>query len=215
MLKRKQLSMLFLVWLMLTITPALVSANAATMFVVTSSGSGVHMRSDMNTANKSNVLCTVPYGGMVDVIGYADGGKWAHIQYDGLTGYMMSRYLAVEMPQAGTSASSQKTNSGSATQTDKSDEMPDFSNFKLVEPYDVIVRPSKPNGYVNFRWAPSMQCKVIMRCYANYPLQVIAQDRLWVQVVDDQTGYVGFMYRKFVTPIVSDDTTAHSVIVNP
>lgn len=212
MFKRGRFWTILLALLVLATIPALASANAATMFVVTNSGSGVHMRSDTSTANRDNVLCTVPYGAMVDVTGHVDGGKWAHVEYDSMTGYIMSRYLAVEMPKA---SSRQESNADRNAQSAKEEGVPDFSNFKQVEPYDVIVRPSKPNGYVNFRWAPTMQCKVIMRCYANYPLQVIAQDRLWVQVADEQTGYVGFMYRKFVTPVVYEDAVGQGVVVNP
>ena len=72
-----------------------------------------------------------------------------------------------------------------------------------------MVRPSKPNGYVNFRWAPSYDCSVIMRCYAWYALTVIAQDGSWAQVSDPQTGYVGFMNRSFLTT-VGDGTSAVS-----
>ena len=75
------------------------------------------------------------------------------------------------------------------------------------------MRPSKPNGYVNFRWAPSYDCSVIMRCYAGYALTVIAQDGSWAQVSDPQTGYVGFMNRSFLTT-VGDGTSVGAVLAN-
>ena len=202
---------LFVVLLMLAVLPVVAMANAATMYVVTNSGSSVRLRSEMDTGNRNNIICDIAYGTTVDVLGYS--GSWAHVMLaDGTQGYMMSRYLSVDAPRA---KGSSTTNNNSSNNSSSDVQLPDFSKFKKVEPYDVIVRPAKPNGYVNFRWAPSMDCKVAMRCYADYPLQVIAQDNHWVQVVDNQTGYVGFMYRKFVTAVDNDAQIGRGAVVNP
>lgn len=209
-MSKKSISLL-VVLLMLAVLPVAAMANAATMYVVTNSGSSVRLRSEMDTGNRNNIICDVAYGTTVDVTGYS--GSWAHVMLaDGTRGYMMSRYLSVDAPRAkGSSSSSNNNNNNSSSDV----QLPDFSKFKKVEPYDVIVRPAKPNGFVNFRWAPSMDCKVAMRCYADYPLQVIAQDNHWAQVVDSQTGYVGFMYRKFLTTVDNDAQIGNGVVVNP
>ena len=201
-----------LVLLMLAICPVAAMANAATMYMVSSNGLGVHMRTQTDASVRNNIICTIPYGDTVDVLSYTDGGKWAHIQYGSTSGYIMSRYLSVDKPQAVPVQSNTNNNNKNNNTTEV--ELPDFSKFQKVEPYNVIVRPSKPNGFVNFRWAPSMQCKVAMRCYADYPLQVIAQDSHWVQVMDPQTGYVGFMYRHFVTPVATDAQIGQGVVIN-
>lgn len=198
-MNRRNVSIVLLaVMLTAALLPTAALANAASMYVVTSNGYGVHMRTSTDTSNRDNILCTVPYNAVVDVLSYAGNGQWAHVAYNGLYGYVMTRYLSVE--------AGRYTPSGAAKEEEKkadktSVELPDFSKFQQVTPYDVLIRPSKPNGYVNFRWAPSMQCKVAMRCYANYPLQVIAQDAHWAQVVDAQTGRVGFVYRSFLTTV--------------
>ena len=90
--------------------------------------------------------------------------------------------------------------------------LPNFNGFEHVEPYDVVVSSAKPNGFVNFRWAPSTFCKVMQRCYANTTLTVIAQSHAWAQMQDPSTGYVGFMYRKFLPPghgLQHDQVVAH------
>ncbi|HIU20228.1 MAG TPA: SH3 domain-containing protein [Candidatus Limiplasma stercoravium] len=187
--------------------PTMASANTGSMYVKTSNGGSVHLRK-APVAPANNVLTEVPYGAVVDILGYETDQKWAHVSYTSngktWTGYMMTRYLVVQKP-----GPNPKDNPTPSTDTPK---MPDFKNFKLVTPYEVIVRPSKPNGYVNFRWAPSYDCRVAMRCYAGYSLTVIAQDGTWAQVSDPQTGYVGFMVRSFLTT-VSDGTSVGAVIL--
>lgn len=205
MKNRKVLAGLVAIVLLCMMLPAMASANTGSMYVKTSNGGSVHLRKDP-IAPANNVLTEVPYGAVVDILSYVSDHKWAHVAYTsgGRTweGYMMTRYLVVEKPTG------KKENDNKST----TPQMPNFKNFKLVEPYEVVVRPSKPNGYVNFRWAPSYDCRVIMRCYAGYPLTVIAQDNNWAQVSDPQTGYVGFMYRKYMT--VVDDGTSVGAVLN-
>lgn len=204
---KRVLTALMAVALLCTMLPAMALANTGSMYVQTSNGGSVHLRKDP-IAPANNVLTDVPYGAVVDVLSYLSDRNWAHVAYTsgGRTweGYMMTRYLVVQKPES-------KNN----TSDDTSDtpQMPDFKNFQLVDPYEVIVRPSKPNGFVNFRWAPSYDCRVIMRCYAGYALTVIAQDKNWAQVSDPQTGYVGFINRSFITT-VGDGTSVGAVLNN-
>ena len=185
--------------LLCTMLPVAALANTGSMYVKTSNGGSVHLRKDP-IAPANNVLTEVPYGAVVDILSYESDRKWAHVSYTSggrtWTGYMMTRYLVVNKPTSGGN-----TGGGSTTTTT---DVPSFKNFKLVDPYEVVVRPSKPNGYVNLRWAPSYDCRVIMRCYAGYTLTVIAQDSNWAQVSDPQTGYVGFMRRSFMTTVTAD-----------
>lgn len=207
---KRVLTALMAAVLLCTMLPAMALANTGSMYVQTSNGGSVHLRKDP-IAPANNVLTEVPYGAVVDILGYESDRNWAHVAYTsgGRTwdGYMMTRYLVVQKPAA---------KPGSKTSTDNTSttpQMPNFKNFKLVQPYEVVVRPSKPNGYVNFRWAPSYDCSVIMRCYAGYALTVIAQDGSWAQVSDPQTGYVGFMNRSFLTT-VGDGTSVGAVLAN-
>lgn len=179
--------------LAVAILPLASLANAPSMFVKTSNGGGLHLR-EQPKDHSNNVITDIPYGAVVDVLGYEQNGAWAHVQYNDCVGYVMSRYLVTEDPGVHKKAT--------PAQTKAEPRMPDFSGFEQVTPYHVLVRPAKPNGFVNFRWAPSLDCKVIMRCRANYTLTVIAQDAHWAQVMDEATGRVGFMSRNFLTTVV-------------
>ena len=207
---KRVLTALMAAVLLCTMLPAMALANTGSMYVQTSNGGSVHLRKDP-IAPANNVLTEVPYGAVVDILGYESDRNWAHVAYTsgGRTwdGYMMTRYLVVQKPA---SKPGSKTNTDNTSTTPR---MPNFKNFKLVQPYEVVVRPSKPNGYVNFRWAPSYDCSVIMRCYAGYALTVIAQDGSWAQVSDPQTGYVGFMNRSFLTT-VGAGTSGGAVLAN-
>ncbi len=57
--------------------------------VTASSGTTVNMR--VKPSITSNLVERVPVGAEVDVV--SRGSEWSMVKYDGLTGYMMSRYL--------------------------------------------------------------------------------------------------------------------------
>ncbi len=57
--------------------------------VTASSGTTVNMR--VKPSITSNLVDRVPVGAAVDVV--SKGSEWSMVKYDGLTGYMMSRYL--------------------------------------------------------------------------------------------------------------------------
>ena len=61
------------------------------------------------------------------------------------------------------------------------------------------VKPSKSGSYVNMRWAPSMSMPVITRYYDGAELYVLAENRTWCQVYDEETGVCGFMYKSLTS----------------
>ena len=67
--------------------------------------------------------------------------------------------------------------------------------------YDSVftVKPSKSGSYVNMRWAPSMSMPVITRYYDGAELYVLAENRTWCQVYDEETGVCGFMYKSLTS----------------
>ena len=66
-------------------TNALVSIQTADVMMVVSHGYA-HVRKDPNT--KSTVLATLKKGTKVDVIEKMPGGKWAHVKFDKVEGYI-------------------------------------------------------------------------------------------------------------------------------
>ena len=66
-------------------TGAPVSIQTADVMMVVSHGYA-HVRKDPNT--KSTVLATLKKGTKVDVIEKMPGGKWAHVKFDKVEGYI-------------------------------------------------------------------------------------------------------------------------------
>ena len=73
----------------------------------------------------------------------------------------------------------------------------EFLQAKTVEPYQVIVRPTRVTGWANMNWAPSRSAPVL----ANYPAQteltVLKETPNWLQVEYMPTGDVGFICREY------------------
>ena len=100
---KRVLTALMAVALLGKMLPAMALANTGSMYVQTSNGGSVHLRKDP-IAPANNVLTDVPYGAVVDVLGYLSDRNWAHVAYTsgGRTwdGYMMTRYLVVQKPKS-------------------------------------------------------------------------------------------------------------------
>ena len=75
-----------------------------------------------------------------------------------------------------------------------------FSGFKPVEHFTAEVNYPK-SSYLSLRWAPSLNSKLIRRCFNGTQLTVIAQNKDWYQVMDDETGFAGFILRKYMDPV--------------
>ena len=75
----------------------------------------------------------------------------------------------------------------------------EFRAARKVNAYTVISRPVRASGWVNLRWAPSLEAEVIATCPQGKELTVIAELRTWYQVQDPVTGMVGFISRSYVS----------------
>ena len=75
----------------------------------------------------------------------------------------------------------------------------EFLSAQKVTPYVVYVRPSRVSGWVNMRWAPSLDSSILATYKANDQLTVIYETANWLQVEDKNTGNVGFINRQYVS----------------
>ena len=181
---------LLMIVLLCLLLPA--CASAYTMYVKTSNGGAVNVRLKPSTDSES--VAKLNYGSAVEVI--QNEGAWSAVNWQGYSQpcYIQSRYLVSEYPSGKAKpASTGSTDKGATSIADV-----DFKSFKLVEPYDVYVQASHVGGYVNLRWAPSMDAAVAERVNDGSTLRVIAEGRSWYQVQDERTGYVGFMRKGFL-----------------
>ena len=209
-MKTKRILVLALTILMLTalaipalaITAEEAAETGSKMYITTQSSDTVSMRSSPGA--KYDSVFKVPYGSQVyvyeSIVNGADE-KWYRIHYydqNGkcFNGYMNERYLTYDQPKdREDKKQSDKDNSSDNTV------VVDTSMFKGFNKVGetCTVKPSKSGGYVNMRWAPSMSMPVITRYYDGAELYVLAENRTWCQVYDEETGVCGFMYKSMTS----------------
>ena len=176
-----------------------VSASAYwTMYVYTSNGKPLNMRDAPSIIG--NIMTQIPNGAAVKVNDNLDD-CWYSVTYNGYTGYSMARYLVSGSPTPTPAPYPTPTpypgGGGGAFSNDI------FFGFQPVY-YKALVRPSNPAGYVNLRWAPSLQADVNNHYYANAVLTVMSQNSLWCQVLDESGHVMGFIMRQFLNPYYGD-----------
>lgn len=209
-MKTKRILVLALTILMLTalaipalaITAEEAAETGSKMYITTQSSDTVSMRSSPGA--KYDSVFKVPYGAQVyvyeSIVNGADE-KWYRIHYydqNGkcFNGYMNERYLTYDQPKDREDEKpSGKDNSSDNTVTVDTGM---FKGFNKVGE-TCTVKPNKSGSYVNMRWAPSMSMPVITRYYDGAELYVLAENRTWCQVYDEETGVCGFMYKSMTS----------------
>ena len=160
------------------------------MYVVTANGKSLNLRSFPKTET-NNKIANIPFGEKVWVESSINEGEWCYVNYRGMEGYVVSRYLSYNKP-------SEKP-VPAPTYKPTPSEKTDYAGFVTVDLYS-MVRPSTPGGYVHMRWAPTKASPVYRDYYAGESLHVIARNNVWSQVQDVATGRVGFMMNHFLVP---------------
>lgn len=154
-----------------------------TLFVDTANGGNLRMRARPDT--NSAEVTSLKNGTALKLYAYANS-QWAYVSYKDYYGYCMVRYLSDIKP-------GQKP---SVTPVPATQQNP-YANFQSAN-YWVMVNPSVPTGFVNLRWAPSLDAPVQSIYYANKTLRVIATNGTWCQVIDDQNNVCGFMMSAYM-----------------
>ena len=187
-MNKRILSILLAAVLLLALAlPMSALANVKHRYVYTSNGGSLNMRSSP-VSHADNKIQSIPYGAEVLVESYVNNNTWAYVSYNNIAGYVMARYLVTEMPAKTKAEPAQSADAPTVS----------FKGFARAS-YDVLVRAHTPGGYVNLRWAPSMDLAVQEKVSDGAVLHVIAQNGSWAQVEDPSTGAVGFMPRSFLT----------------
>lgn len=174
----KKIAMILMIALILVVISA--AALADTMYAT---------KSIKLYNGNDEAICTIPYGAAVETHtrSLIDANRM-EVGYNGNWGWVYSDYLSAFKPAQNNSKSSTKTTTTVSNV---------FSGMKAVDPYYVIVRPTRTNGYVNLRWAPSTSAEVHGIRYNGDVLKVIAKNKTWAQVIDEGTGECGFMMLSF------------------
>ena len=193
-MKRRNLILLALA-LMLTGMLACAGALAdEVMYVRTNNGGHLNVRALPMV--DGDIVGRLSYGDKVIVYGHYDDYVEIKAVNNNMWGYVAKRYLSSRKP-APIPSGDGSSGDGDASAAISSMNY-QFRSMQPVGAYTVYVRPSRPGGFVNLRWAPSMEAEVQQRCYANYELEVMAVGNSWYQVRDVRTGSVGFIMKSFV-----------------
>ena len=208
-MKKQIISLLLIAVMAAMFLPTVAFADYyGTQWVYTDNGKSLNVRSTPSTGN--NIIGSLKYGAEVTVVEMYSNG-WAQILWEqnayGEFGvaYVQRRFLVNHKPTSQPAQSSTAPASGgTAAAVDLAKAFStmndEFRTGKLVaKPFIVYARPSRASGWVNLRWAPSMEAERIATCPQGKQLTVIGETRNWYQVQDPQTGMIGFISRQYVS----------------
>ena len=180
------------------------SPTAGYYYVYTENGKGLNVRDEPN----GNVVGSLKYGTRIYCY-YFDGGTgWALIDYNydkpgygrgTYACYVSNRFLRKSKPPARSKKDTTAAETPVTVQVSSMETMnTEFQSAVRVTPYTVTVRPSRVSGWVNMRWAPSMESTIMATYKANDQLLVLQELNGWYQVEDGETGNVGFISKEYV-----------------
>ncbi len=184
-MRTKRLISLLALLLAVTMLPIMVASAESFYYVVTGNHKPLNMRAGMSTDDP--VITTIPYGAQVGWIGLCDDPKWASVYYGDNNGYVMVRYLSTQKPSASSGSSTSSSTEGSVS----------YKSFVTAN-YYATVTPSTPTGHVNLRWGPSKSTGIHGTYTQGATLRVIAENKTWAQVLDEDTLTCGFMLKSFL-----------------
>ena len=178
-----------------------VDSRAGHYYVKTDNGKGLNVR---DQPGGGRVVGSLKYGTRIYVTTFTTP-QWALITYKYDNGYglgeyaawVSTRYLTRSNPgkyQGGGSSSAAPAVSGSGLEAMNAV----FRTARQVVPYTVVSRPTRATGWVNLRWAPSMDAERIATCPRDKTLTVLTELNGWYQVQDPMTGMIGFISSKYV-----------------
>lgn len=189
----KRLFILLIAAVLLAVTVS--TALAATMYVDTANHKTLNLRSYEN----EKVIAQIPYRAAVEVHSFFYNNSCASVTYNGQDGWVYTRHLSWNRPEKVSTKSSENTTSTSNTAKTTAANV--FSGMKKVTAYEAVVQPGTPTGYVNLRWAPSKKAAIHGMRYLGDSVRVIAENKYWAQVIDNESGECGYMLKKFLKKV--------------
>ena len=167
-----------------------------TMYVYTENGGKLNVRREPKTGN--NVIDQLEYGTEVIVEGLVViNADWAVIRNkkgENGVAYVMTRYLVNEQPKDTKKRREEAERKANLEELNKQL----ASATSVDQPFMIAVRAARASGWVNLRWAPSVDAERITTCPQGKELTVLAETKNWYQVQDPATGMIGFIMRQYV-----------------
>ena len=162
-----------------------------TMYVRTANGGTLNVRNVPRIADKS-MIGSLEYGTAVTVLGVSRANPdWVQIRYNKAksgTAWVMADFLSPNAP----------TDADIAQAKINHQEMY-YKNVK--NPFTVEARPSRTEGWVNFRTAPGTTAARITTLKLGQRLTVIGETTDWYKAIDSVTGRTGYVSKSFVKKV--------------
>ena len=162
-----------------------------TMYVRTANGGTLNVRNVPKTAEKS-IIGRLEYGTAVTVLGVSRANAdWVQIRYNKAkngTAWVMADFLSLNAPSDADIAQAKIHHQEMYYK--------DIKNHFTVE-----ARPSRTDGWVNFRTAPGTTAGRITTLKLGQRLTVIGETTDWYKAIDSVTGRTGYVSKSFVKKV--------------
>lgn len=190
---KKKLALLVCATLLLSLILPIISASAVIgpQWVYAANGKPVRVRA--YPSKDAEILTYYKVGTRLTSCVYYDN-TWTEITYKGKPAYIMTKYLVSHEvnPPKPTPTPTRKPSPTPASNV--------YASMQKVN-YYVVVNPSNGASYANLRWAPDSNAPIMYLYYPGYQLKVLYTNDTWSQVLDEATGYCGFMRTFLIQPI--------------
>ncbi len=162
------------------------TSDAAGTYVVSTDGSALNMRNMASTSG--SVINQIPCGAEVQVL--ESDGTWAHVTYNGVSGYCSIAYLTAVTETTTTTVASTTT---TAVTTEA---------FSTEESGEYVVSASGSN--LNMRAEASMSAQIVTRIPHGTTVTVTASNEDWAAVT--WNGYTGYCSKQYL--VQAEETTS-------
>lgn len=192
---KKRFFLLICVLALVAVSVLPVCASASTVkYIYNMKGTGANIRSEPSTAKGDLTVLAFKKNGTKLIVESYVNSSWAivHLASGSDSAYIQRRMLVDNPGQAAKKKAAQKSQKKEAGNTTISNL---FSKFKVVTEYPATVRVRNAGTTIPLRWGPSKSCKIMMQCYDNQEVTVLAQGANWYQIRVEDNGYTGFIQK--------------------
>ncbi len=190
------------------VLPLNAGAETTTMYVNTAVGKRLNVRSE--PSDRAALLGKLERGTAVQVE-FINSTGWAVILYDkGAYGeaYVFARYLSDKKPsdpkknaQNNTAGKSAAEKEAAALKEEQKKLNKELASEHDVEPFSILVKPSRASGWVNFRVGPSKITTRITTFNDGKELTVVGETNNWYKARDPESGKTGFISKQYTTKV--------------
>ena len=172
------------------------TAFAETMYVDMPIGDSANLR--LAPTTEADICGVLENGAAVDVI--ETSGTWAKIANGSQEAWIQIKYLNIDPTKK-----DKESDAAATSGTDSISDL-DFSSFVVVEPFYTYIQAKLPGAFVNLRWAPSKDAAVAHRINDGGEVIVYATGDNWTQIMDTESGYIGFVQSEYLINEIIGDT---------